>query len=266
MAAPSGRRVGRRASASPWAVLAAGAAAAGAGVAWLARTQPPRLARLLGHQGVALISVLSRSPTIAITLDDGPHETLTPEVLEVLERHGARATFFFLGSAVASNPDVVAATIAAGHEVGNHGWRDRPALLMSRRTFRRDSLRTAVAIREVTGTEPRFMRPGSGWFRPGHLREVRHAGWALALGSVAVLDLRVRDVTREVRFVVDRLQPGAVVVLHEGRADRAAVVPLLDAVLTAARQRGYRAVTLSELLRDAAGPHQPSTPGPMSSS
>jgi peptidoglycan/xylan/chitin deacetylase (PgdA/CDA1 family) len=264
--APSGRREGRRASASPWAVLAAGGAAAGAGVWWLARTQPPRLARLLGHQGVALISVLSRSPTIAITLDDGPHETLTPEVLEVLERHGARATFFFLGSAVASNPDVVAATIAAGHEIGNHGWRDRPALLMSRKTFRRDSRRAAAAIREVTGTEPRFMRPGSGWFRPGHLREVRHAGWALALGSVAVLDLRVRDVTREVRFVVDRLQPGAVVVLHEGRADRAAVVPLLDAVLTAARQLGYRAVTLSDLLRDAAGPHRPSTSGPRSSS
>ena len=104
------------------------------------------------------------------------------------------------------------------------------------------------------------MRPGSGWFRPVHLREIRDAGCELALGSVAVLDLRVRDVDREARFVVDRLQPGAVVVLHEGRTDRAAVVPLLDRLLTSAQERGFRALTLSELVRDAGASAQGLSP------
>ena len=124
----------RRASASRWVVLgSAAAAAAGAGIAWLTRTQPPRVARLLGHQGLALISVPTRSPAIAITLDDGPHETLTTEVLEVLERHGARATFFFLGSAVASNPDVVAATSRPGtRSATTGGWTALPCSCLAR--------------------------------------------------------------------------------------------------------------------------------------
>jgi peptidoglycan/xylan/chitin deacetylase (PgdA/CDA1 family) len=231
-----------------WAV--AGAAVAvevAAAAAWVARAQPPGLARLLGRQRAVLVAVPTTRRAIAVTLDDGPHEDLTPQVLEVLERHGARATFFLLGSGVERLPSLTRAVVEQGHEVGNHGWLDRPTVLMSGGAFRRDLRRTATVVLAATGREPRFVRPGSGWFRPVHLRAIRDAGCELALGSVAVLDLRVRDVEREVAFLVDRLQPGAVVVLHEGRAERAGVVPLLDRLLIAAREHGYEAVTLSEL-------------------
>jgi len=139
-------------------------------------------------------------------------------------------------------------------------------VLQSRAAFRGDLRRTAAAVLAATGREPRFVRPGSGWFRPVHLREVRDAGWTLALGSVAVLDLRVGDLEREARFVLDRLQPGAVVVLHEGGADRAGVVPLLDRVLAGAHDRGYRCVTLSELVAEADGSAQPPSGGGATSS
>jgi len=92
------------------------------------------------------------------------------------------------------------------------------------------------------------MRPGSGWLRPGQLLDVRAQGFTVVLGSVATFDLRVADLGREVRFVADRLQPGAVVVLHEGVADRAGVVDLLDGVLTAAERQGLATVTVSDLL------------------
>ena len=251
---PPHRTGGRR-----WAsvtALAATTAAAASAAAWLARWQPPAVARLLGRSSAVVVCVPTRARAVAVTVDDGPDPELTPEVLRVLERHGARATFFFLGAGVARHPGLAAATVAAGHEIGNHGWEDRAAVLQSRTAFRDDLRRTAAAVLAATGQEPRFVRPGSGWFRPVQLREVRDAGWTLALGSVAVLDLRVDDVDREARFVVDRLQPGAVVVLHEGGNDRAGVVPLLDRILTAARDRGYRCVTLSELVAGADGPAQ----------
>lgn len=242
-----------------WAPVAAGAAVV-AGIAGTARSQPPVVARVLARQSMVRVAVPTTSRAIAITLDDGPHARLTPEILAVLQRHGARATFFLLGSGVASNPTVAAAVADAGHEIGNHGWLDRPTVLLDRHTFRRDLRRTAAVILAASGQTPRFVRPGSGWFRPVHLREIRDAGCELALGSVAVLDLRVRDVDREARFVVDRLQPGAVVVLHEGRTDRAAVVPLLDRLLTSAQERGFRALTLSELVRDAGASAQGLSP------
>ena len=248
------------------AALAVTAATAAAAAGCLARRQPPAVARLLSRSSGVVVCVPTSARAIAVTVDDGPHLDLTPEILRVLERHGARATFFFLGAGVARHPDLAAAALAAGHEIGNHGWRDRPAVLQSRAAFRGDLRRTAAAVLAATGQEPRFVRPGSGWFRPVHLREVRDAGWTLALGSVAVLDLRVGDVEREARFVLDRLQPGAVVVLHEGGGDRAGVVPLLDRVLAGAHDRGYRCVTLSELVAEADGSAQRPSGGGASSS
>ena len=223
------------------------AAAAGA---WVGLRQPPALARLLARQSAVLVAVPTPHPRVAITLDDGPSGELTPALLDVLERHRARATFFVLGSAVASHPGLVAAAHAAGHEIANHGWLDRPAVWLSRPALLDDLQRTGEAVAAVTGHPPRLVRPGSGWLRPAQLRDVRGRGLTVVLGSVAVLDLALADVEREVRFVAERLQPGAVVVLHEGRPERAPVVELLDRVLTEVERLGYEAVTVSQLLGD----------------
>lgn len=235
-----------RAAPASLVVLAAGALA-GLG-AWVALRQPPRVTHLLSRSGTLVFSVRTTARRVAITIDDGPTSGLTPRLLDVLDRHGARATFFVLGSGVRAHPEVVAAAHAARHDIGNHGWSDRPAALLSRAELRADLGRTATAIAAVTGAEPRLVRPGSGWLTPGQLRDVHTAGLTVVLGCVATLDLRVTDLDRELRFIVDRLRPGAIIVLHEGRGDRAGVVPLLDRLLTEVALRGYEAVTLSELL------------------
>lgn len=237
---------------------AAVAAAVGGCVLWAALRQPPTVARLLAsllaRQSAVVVAVPTRHRQMAITVDDGPSAELTPALLEVLAAHGARATFFVLGSAVRAHPQLVTAAHAAGHELGNHGWLDRPALRSSRRELADDLARTGEAVAAVVGSVPRLFRPGSGWLTPAQLRDVRARGLTVALGSVAVLDLGVADLEHEVRFVADRLQPGAVVVLHEGRPERAGVVELLDRVLTEVERRGYEAVTVSELLATGADP------------
>ncbi|MGB7819391.1 MAG: polysaccharide deacetylase family protein, partial [Ornithinibacter sp.] len=210
--------------------------------------QRPWLARLLGRQSTVVVAVPTAAPVVALTVDDGPHPVLTPQILATLERHGARATFFFLGSGVERHPHLARAAVSQGHEVGNHGWLDRPAVRMPSLAFEADVARTARTIEAVTGAAPRVFRPGSGWFRPSQLRHVRAIGNQLVLGSVAVVDLTVRRVDREVAFVLRRLQPGAVVVLHEGRDDRRNVVPLLERLLPEMHRLGYRSVTVSELV------------------
>ena len=215
--------------------------------AWVGRRQPPWLARVLARRSRrVLFAVPTTRRAVALTFDDGPHPDLTPALLDVLARHGARGTFFLLGSAAEEHPDLVAAIVGQGHEVANHAWTDRPSALMSAAAFDRDFERTHRAL-VAAGADPVLLRPGSGWVRPSMLRTAARHGYRVALGSVAVLDLLAADVAAQARFVLDRVQPGAVVVLHEGYAERANVVPLTERVLTGLHARGYEAVTLSEL-------------------
>lgn len=230
------------------AALSAAGALAGAGL-YVALRQPPAAARLLSRQSALVFAVPTSDRRVAITLDDGPSAGLTEGLLDVLDRHGSRATFFVLGSGVQAHPEVVAAAHAAGHEIGNHGWQDRPAAGLTRAALRRDLARTGEAIAEVTGSVPRLVRPGSGWLRPVQLRDVRRLGLTVVLGSVATLDLDISDLEHELWFLVDRLRPGAVLVLHEGRSERAGVVELLDRLLTEVERRGFETVTVSELLQ-----------------
>jgi peptidoglycan-N-acetylglucosamine deacetylase len=218
-----------------------------AAVAWVGRRQPPWVAGLLARcSRRVLFAVPTTRRAIALTFDDGPHPELTPALLDVLARHGARATFFLLGAGAQAHPDVVARIVEEGHEIANHTWADRPSALLSAAAFARDVDRTHRVL-VAAGGRPRFLRPGSGWFRPSMLRTAARRGYRVVLGSIAVLDLEVADVAAQVEFVLERVRPGAVVVLHEGYAERAGVVPLTDRVLTGLAARGYAAVTLAEL-------------------
>jgi peptidoglycan-N-acetylglucosamine deacetylase len=246
-----------------WHAVVATAALFGAAAAWAGLRQPPWVARVLARRSRrVLFAVPTTTPQVALTFDDGPHPELTPALLEVLARHGARATFFLLGSGAAAHPDLVGDILGQGHEVANHGWVDRPSALLRAEDFEDDVARTHRAL-VAAGADPVFLRPGSGWVRPSMLRTAARHGYRVALGSVAVLDLAVTDVERGARFVRDRLQPGAVVVLHEGYAERADVVPLTDRVLAAVREHGYEAVTLSELVRAGSSTTSAVTPSPV---
>ncbi len=249
--------VGRAAT---WAGSVALLALAGVGavVTYVVRRQPARAMGVLGGRGPVLFATRSSTRQVAITIDDGPTRALTPRLLEVLAAHGARATFFMLGSEVEDHPDIVREVVAGGHEIGNHGWTDRPAGLQTRAGLADDLARTSSAIEGVTGIRPRFMRPGSGWMRPGHLRDVRAGGETVALGSIAVLDLEVRDPGRELSFILARVQPGAIIVLHDGRGQRTRFAPLLDGLLTELTARDYQCVTLSALVDGAAS--RPTSP------
>jgi peptidoglycan/xylan/chitin deacetylase (PgdA/CDA1 family) len=182
----------------------------------------------------------------ALTFDDGPHRETTPRLLDVLARHGARATFFLIGERVLGNEPIVARIAAEGHEVANHLMRDERSVLLSDLEFRRQ-LAEVTALLAPYG-EVRWCRPGSGWFTPQMLRSAAEEDLRVVLGTMAAMHTGGARDGRIARTLLGGIRPGSIVVLHEGTEARRDVVATTDEVLTALGSRGFAAVTVSELV------------------
>ena len=124
----------------------------------------------LGHLVLRLamfVDVVVRGPRrargVALTFDDGPHPEHTPRVLDLLDRAGAKATFFVIGHKAEAHPEVVREIVRRGHAVGVHSYaHDRLFSLRSLRFVRDDLRRAVAAIEAITGERPWLFRPPVG--------------------------------------------------------------------------------------------------------
>ena len=207
---------------------------------------PPELVRQAAEQNP---DVLFYAPTsdslIALTIDDGPHPTLTPRILDVLAEHEAQATFFIMGRHVPGNEALLRRMVADGHELGNHMMGSTPSLLLPSETFER---RMRQAHRQLAPFDSvRWFRPASGLFDGALQRQVERYGYRIALGSIYPNDAQNPFVGYLAGFILRHAQPGAVIILHDGAWWRTRTVAVLRRVLPELRRRGYRIVTLSAL-------------------
>jgi peptidoglycan/xylan/chitin deacetylase (PgdA/CDA1 family) len=193
-----------------------------------------------------LYSVELAERVVALTIDDGPDPSSTPAILEVLARHEARATFFLIADRIPGNEALVRGLVAAGHDVGNHGVRDRPAVDLPAETFESALLQAHEVLSAYA--DPRWFRPGSGWYDDEMIETLARHGYRCALGSIYPLDAQIRSATFARRFILWRLQPGGVIILHDGGARGGSTARVLEQLLPALRERGYRVVGLSELV------------------
>lgn len=192
-----------------------------------------------------LYRVHTDRPIVALTIDDGPDAVTTGLILDELGRHSARATFFLIAGRVPGREPVVRSIVAEGHEIGNHGMHDRPAIGLGPEEFAAD-LRAAGQVLSQHGPV-RWARPGSGWYSAAMVAAIHRGGYRCALGSVYPFDGTVASATLATRHILGNVRPGAIVILHDGDGRGRRTVRVLREVLPELRQRGYRVVTLSEL-------------------
>jgi len=179
-----------------------------------------------------------------LTIDDGPCPHDQPQLLELLRRHDARATFFVIGRHVRQQPELVRAILQEGHQLANHS-ETHPAgtfwcLPEGRLTREVDA--GAQALQEITGQAPRLFRAPAGManlFLHVLLREhgVRLIGWS-ARGYDGVR----QNPESIVRSILRTVEPGAIILLHQGRADRrgnSISLPVLERLLTRLKHDGY---------------------------
>jgi peptidoglycan-N-acetylglucosamine deacetylase len=154
-------------------------------------------------------------PAIALTFDDGPSES-TPELLEILARHGASATFFQCGKNVRRLPQVAREVVAAGHEIGNHTDTHPTLYFKSSRSIHGELAVAQETIQRVSGVRPRFFRApyGARWF--GLRQAQRRLGLMGVMWTTLALDWKW-PVQRVIGRLMRGAENGAILCLHDGR-------------------------------------------------
>lgn len=206
-----------------------------------------------------LYRVRTNEPLVALSFDDGPHPEFTPRVLEILEQHGAKGTFFLIGERAVRNPEIVARIRAAGHEIGNHYWENGPTLGHSDAKFVEKLQATERAL-ENTKEDPglknepgapkriRFFRAPGGVAWPWQLRLARKRGYTCVLGCAYPHD-PMRPSVKYLRWLIEKnLVPGTIVILHDGIKDATRSIEALLHILAEGKQRGLRFVSIGELV------------------
>lgn len=190
---------------------------------------------------------------VALTFDDGPDPVFTPRILDVLGAHDARATFFVVGERAARYPDLIRRMHREGHTVGTHTQHHRLRFHFAGPGYVQREIEEAVAVvAGILPTQPTLFRPPQGLRTPffgSAWRRMR--GLTCVTWSARGLDSRPTTAGAIVARVENRLEPGAIVTLHDGTGlgggtNREATLEALTAILGACRARGLCCVALSE--------------------
>jgi peptidoglycan/xylan/chitin deacetylase (PgdA/CDA1 family) len=125
---------------------------------------------------------------VALTFDDGPNDAATPNLLDVLARHGARATFFAMGDFARVQPELVRRTVAEGHLLGNHTMTHPKLSIASAERVRSELADCNALLEDITGEAIRYFRPPFGARRPYVLRAARELGLTPVMWNVTGYD------------------------------------------------------------------------------
>jgi peptidoglycan-N-acetylglucosamine deacetylase len=206
-------------------------------------------------------SVHVDGPYIAVTFDDGPSATLTPKLLDLLAAHHIKATFFVIGENVAEHPEIVARAAQEGHEIANHSWSHPNLAKLSDESVRRQLWRTDDVIKKATGTRPALLRPPYGSITEREKRWIHDEfGYRIILWDVDPYDWKRPGPAVVRNRILKETQPGSIVLSHDIHPGTIEAMP---STLDALEAKGFKFVTVSELIRMAA--IQPSRTPPTTS-
>jgi peptidoglycan/xylan/chitin deacetylase (PgdA/CDA1 family) len=196
--------------------------------------------------GMRYSSVKTTEKVVAMTFDDGPHRTITPQLLDYLRSKGIRCTFFVVGPNVMAYPDIIRTAVADGHEIANHTWNHPILTSCSDAKIRSELQRTEDAIIKVAGVRPRLVRPpGGGINKRIEAMIYQEFGYTDILWSVDPQDWRRPGIQTVTNRLVAGAHPGAIMLAHDIHPP---TLPAVKAMFEQMLAQGYRFVTVSQLL------------------
>src|SRR5262245_32182479 len=210
--------------------------------------------------GKTFVGTHGEGKLLALTYDDGPNTAWTPALLELLDKHDVKATFFTIGGYARQQPELLREVAAAGHSIGNHTYHHVTMPLHTDDTIRHELRQTTEAI-EDAGVEMarvngrRLMRPPYGRRRPGTIRVLWEEGYVPILWSVTLWDWNKGVTTEKImRKAEKQIKGGDVILLHDGCDvamgwDRSHSVHSADLILQQWKEQdGYEFLTIPEMI------------------
>jgi peptidoglycan/xylan/chitin deacetylase (PgdA/CDA1 family) len=182
---------------------------------------------------------------VVLTFDDGPDAAYTPQILKVLAKFDAKATFFEIGENVRKHPELTKQIHAAGHSVENHTWTHADLRKLTATAFRQQVLSTDQAIRAQLGSTPQCLRPPYGAVNATVRQRAKALGKDLVVWTVDSRDWTKPGTAAIVQRVVKSVHNGSVILMHDGGGNRTETVAALPKILTALKAQGYGFRTLS---------------------
>jgi len=189
-----------------------------------------------------------KGKVVALTFDDGPDPILTPRLLKILKKNHVNATFFEVGQSVSRYPKITKAVLAAGNELGNHSWNHPDFNAVGTAKTVSQITRTNRAIYQATGQLPQLVRPPYGNITAAEGRAIEQP---IIRWSVDSRDWSYLNKNKDIQSVLGATRNGSIVLMHDIHAPSVAAVPTIIHRLKA---KGYRFVTVSQLLNDQALP------------
>lgn len=181
-------------------------------------------------------------PMVALTYDDGPSSIHTPEILDVLEKHNARATFFVTGTNAKNNPDILKRQVNSGCQIGNHTMWHSNLTKQSESDMLKDVNDLSAIIENAAGAKVTLVRPPYGAFDDTVKRVLNQ--YALMLWNVDTMDWSSRDKNAIVKEVMENTSDGAIILLHDIHKETAQATKEFVPKLI---EKGYQLVTIDEL-------------------
>jgi polysaccharide deacetylase family sporulation protein PdaB len=189
---------------------------------------------------------------VALTFDLSWGEVMPPKVLAVLREYKVKCTFFLAGPWATSHPDLVAEIVRDGHEIGSHGYRHVNLSTLTAEAIKDNLSRAGEAIKAVSGQAPTLLRPPNGDYNDLLIETARALGYEVITWGLDSHDWMNPGVSYIVKRVTDKVEAGAIVLMHASdtckETDQA-----LPTILEALAARGLRVVTVGELIQAGSG-------------
>ncbi|SDN37365.1 polysaccharide deacetylase family sporulation protein PdaB [Paenibacillus sp. yr247] len=199
-------------------------------------------------RGEIVWEITTDQKVIALTFDDGPHPEYTAQILDLLKQYEAKATFFVVGNKVKLYPDVLLRTLNEGHEIANHTYSH--AYLSKKNNIKKEINKTEELIYATTGSRCQLFRPPGGFYNDRLVSIVRAEGYKVIMWSwqLDTKDWSTPGVNKIVNRVLNNSKNGNIVLFHDYIEGPTQTIAALKIILPELKRRGYRLVTVSELL------------------
>ncbi len=208
------------------------------------------------YRGTYYLEGVHHTKRVALTFDDGPSAD-TPSLLQILDKHGVKATFFWLGQWMEQPEmhELVQEAYQAGHTIGNHSY-SHPYLtrIPSGQVWADEIDKTQAIVRQAVGVAPALMRPPYGYLEDEQIEALRARGMKAILWSIDTQDWHVawsQDTNGGATIadrVLEHVHDEAIVLMHDGGGPRHLTIQAVDRLIPELKARGYRFVTIDQLI------------------